>query len=872
MQAAKKPPLVPSDEQGAVIETDASLVVVNAFAGTGKTTTSILFSEARPKERFLYLCLNRANQVEARARFGRNVIPMTTHGAAMSKMRSRVGNRLDEKWKPLSFGEEMKIGNYRHAAATQSILRTFFSSADTSLNEDHAQVAKLQWDLSDRDASNCFGFAVQAWNHMHDPSHHLGIPHDAYLKMFALTSPKLDFDWIICDEWQDANPVTSQIVLGQSDCKLLCIGDRHQSIYAFRGAINAMETYSAMPNAKSLSLTKTWRFGEEIADVATTLLREFKGERESIKGMGTAGAWNPDKVTLLSRTNANLFMEAAAVEGKDVHWMGGIDNYRISVVLDAYNLYANNRSEIQDPFIKKFQSWGSFVEYGENVRDPETKMLQKIVEEYRGRTVSLAQNIRANAVGEPEKARTILTTAHKSKGLDWDCVRICDDFKVFSDIEDYRQQHPYAPLSLALEQEVNLLYVAVTRARKSLQLNDETKDWLADLPERQNVAPRAPAPFESLVLGQSQPQTVQENVLTSTDEYHKSLPESDRAVFDQSRGGFVICSQPELGAFPRSYKHAVQALARSRGVVLTDAEACISVEGEVVDGQAFNKSVQQAQDVVHNMGLGFTLPHDWTGQVEIVGVIERDGKMMRAEDVGENPEAFQLYARKGRVQPGEDAFAFLVARPTEWSAQDLADRLVLIDAHSQVNEHDKTAKLARIAEERVRRDQNSTDEDISVAKEVRKNAEFTAMQSDEGLQRRTAEFDRANTAPAHPERVRRIADLSKLEQRAGAAYTFGQLAVEAIKLAGSPDAVNWTDVEDQAMVLCIGKFGQTQHSVTNALCLHSPGAVGADRQDELLARIRKCAPMLKAQFNDQSRTGKEQNSTRGEYAFQRIGN
>ncbi|MBI3407650.1 MAG: DUF1738 domain-containing protein [Planctomycetes bacterium] len=171
-----------------------------------------------------------------------------------------------------------------------------------------------------------------------------------------------------------------------------------------------------------------------------------------------------------------------------------------------------------------------------------------------------------------------------------------------------------------------------------------------------------------------------------------------------------------------------------------------------VDTQALNEAAQKA--------MGATLPSDFTGQVQILGVIERDGQTMRADEAGEQPESFQVYARRGNAQPGEDAFALVASHPTEAAAQELADRLALIDAHAQASEHEKAAKLARINEERVRRDPNSTDEDISAAKEVRKDAEFTAMQNDEDLQRRIAEFDReqqqaAGSAPALTEQQTR---------------------------------------------------------------------------------------------------------------------
>ncbi|MEJ7314637.1 hypothetical protein WL358_12880, partial [Staphylococcus epidermidis] len=56
--------------------------------------------------------------------------------------------------------------------------------------------------------------------------------------------------------------------------------------------------------------------------------------------------------------------------------------------------------------------------------------------------------------------------------------------------------------------------------------------------------------------------------------------------------------------------------------------------------------------------------------------------------------------------------------------------------------YEQAAKFARIHEERVRRDPNSTDEDRVAAKEARKAAEGTAMLHDEDLQRRIADYER----------------------------------------------------------------------------------------------------------------------------------
>lgn len=136
------------------------------------------------------------------------------------------------------------------------------------------------------------------------------------------------------------------------------------------------------------------------------------------------------------------------------------------------------------------------------------------------------------------------------------------------------------------------------------------------------------------------------------------------------------------------------------------------------DREAFDQAAENA--------LGFTLPHDWTGEVRIVGVMERDGQIVEAS-LADGPQAYHLYARKGEAQPGDEAFAYLTATPTLAEADALTDRLALIDANSEINELEKAAKLARVQEERVRRDPNSTDEDISAAKETRKTAEAASF-------------------------------------------------------------------------------------------------------------------------------------------------
>jgi superfamily I DNA/RNA helicase len=470
-----------SDEQRAVIECDDQRIVANAFAGTGKTTTAVGFAEHRPDKRMLYICLNRANAEEARSRFPSNVEALTTHQLAWRVMKSKVGHRINRRWKPMVVRDELRLPNPRMASVTMRILQAFWGTADRDIDERHAEEVRRERDLSAVDVMNGVAYARLAWKRMLDQNDTLSMPDDAYLKMYALTNPQLSYDSIIFDEAQDANPVTAQIVHAQQRSQLLCIGDRHQAIYQFRGSVNAMEQFAV--GATMLSLSQTWRFGPKVAGLANLLLSEFKGETIPIQGMGKDGAWTPSRYATLARTNAHLFRIAAERRGEGVHWVGGPQGYRLDQVMDTYHLWSRNLSEIKDPILRKFPSFDDYKNYADDAADGEARILCKIVEEYTHDVPELVNDIVRNAVPDEKDSSLVLTTAHKSKGLEWDSVQIAEDFEILADIEDKLADNPDAPLPV---QDINLLYVAVTRARQSLDLNPDTREWIEKLDQHRD--------------------------------------------------------------------------------------------------------------------------------------------------------------------------------------------------------------------------------------------------------------------------------------------------------------------------------------------------------------------------------------------------
>lgn len=148
-------------------------------------------------------------------------------------------------------------------------------------------------------------------------------------------------------------------------------------------------------------------------------------------------------------------------------------------------------------------------------------------------------------------------------------------------------------------------------------------------------------------------------------------------------------------------------------------------------------------DVAAMRHLGFTLPHDWNGRVMVQGMVtgEVDGELQEAsaEQLGLRPEFWSVYA-----QQGDGRHQWLADRGTEREAAQLAGRLALIDAHSETDEREKAVKLARLHEERVRRDPASAAEDLVAAREARKGAELAAVTGSADLQRRVAQIEQGS--------------------------------------------------------------------------------------------------------------------------------
>ena len=324
-----------TNEQQAVVESPAKTLKVNAFAGTGKTTTLVGYAKARPAKKMLYIAFNKAIQEEAETKFPGNVTAMTTHSIAYRAVGYKYRSKLAPSNRVSDVAAEMNIG-MPMARKVIDALNNFLVSADNDIGVDHIENAIA---VNPAEFGVIVSGAKAMWKRMQDINDSgIKMVHDGYLKLFQLGSPRLDYDVILFDEAQDANPVTSSIV-SQQNCAKVYVGDSHQAIYGFRKAVNAMAGFKA---EETLYLTRSFRFGRGVASVANELLN-LKGETKQAEGAGahqnTIFEVDRNKHhAIIARTNSQLFDEAvnAIRAGKTPHFVGRLEDYRFSLIMDAY--------------------------------------------------------------------------------------------------------------------------------------------------------------------------------------------------------------------------------------------------------------------------------------------------------------------------------------------------------------------------------------------------------------------------------------------------------------------------------------------------------------------------------------------------------
>lgn len=374
-------------------------------------------------------------------------------------------------------------------------INCYFSSADNELTLDHfipvcPNWADMDFFLNNFVVNNILSISQQlVENIFNTEMNQFPVSFSSALKIYQLSKPKLhiDYDFVIVDEAQDTDLVALDILNNQdlSKLQLIVVGDSFQQIYSWRGALDALNNVKV---ADTFYLSKSFRFGKDVAKLSTAILKySFSDFQLPITGNleKNSKIYEIQDCTysrydaIITRTNAGVFdaFMKAIEQNPQLSINVEIDIQQIqSYILDFEKLEKGIKLS-SDSALTLFENIQQLEEYVEenptdsDISAPFRLIVKMGINELKEKIQVIAK-VAANSK-EQTHFDLKITTAHKSKGLEFNHIVLFEDFNpfLFQKMDSTENCSPliYAPVS---EEEVRLFYVAVTRAIESVTLEN----------------------------------------------------------------------------------------------------------------------------------------------------------------------------------------------------------------------------------------------------------------------------------------------------------------------------------------------------------------------------------------------------------------
>lgn len=311
-----------------------------------------------------------------------------------------------------------------------------------------------------------------------------------YMPLFYNIQLPVQYDWILVDESQDTNEVRRTMArkLMLPHTRLIWVGDVHQAIYGFTGAdADAVQKIVTEFQCKELPLTVTYRCPKEVVKFSQTYVSHIQAHESAPEGevkvldrvdFDKLTTFTPLEDAILCRKNAPLVDIAYKL-------------IRLGVPCQI-----EGKADLGKMILATLKKWKKIkhlVDLLDKITEVEAKEIAKYTDEKTGgimknkeahvesikdryetirflcegcETIECVQDKVENMFGDTKPGekpkRVILSSVHKSKGLEWKNVYIIG-------FNEYMPS-PMARQPWQQEQEKNLIYVAATRAMNTLTL------------------------------------------------------------------------------------------------------------------------------------------------------------------------------------------------------------------------------------------------------------------------------------------------------------------------------------------------------------------------------------------------------------------
>ena len=273
-----------SGEQEQAANSRARVVLVEALAGTGKSTLLESIAIKHPNARVLYLTFNTDRAQAAKESFPPCVKVSTFHAYVWGFYKD-VYQRMAERLSVYSLNRILPddlLPNIKQEDRLSLIwlavdaIERFCASTDIKLGMKH--ISDVEADSRRLSKRSTLSLAKQIWNAMVNPHfNRIPITFDAILKLFLIQKKRMAFDIILCDETQDFTPCMTAIVFSQCHSQQIYVADRHQQINSFRHACDSFSLIHEMSEGHfdQHILTQSFRSSNKIIHCAKHFLKKY---------------------------------------------------------------------------------------------------------------------------------------------------------------------------------------------------------------------------------------------------------------------------------------------------------------------------------------------------------------------------------------------------------------------------------------------------------------------------------------------------------------------------------------------------------------------------------------------------------------------
>jgi superfamily I DNA/RNA helicase len=468
-------------------------IIVNAVAGSGKTSTVVEACRRLPTGlNALFIAFNKAIVTELKERLPSGMNCITYNSCGWAAWRRYTGKKMLK----LDANKSRNIikNNFRYEDAetyggfcnrlvalgkSEGLTPTSADSEWMDLAEKHG----LQGDGHNFDffraiflTKRVLEVSIETANVVCDFDDQIYMP---WLKGAAMDK----YDIVFIDEAQDTNTPQMELLARMLNPggRIVAVGDPKQAIYGFRGAgTDSMERIKTMFNAVEMPLSISYRCAKNIVAEAQKFVSHIEAFDGAADGtvdtlVGYKGDTFRAKDAILCRKNAPLINHAYQLiaRGVPINFLGRDIGQGLKALIKQMNVKTIEDLEI------KLASWLQRESDKLIAKEQEDKIdalndrvncieifIANLNED--SRTIDLLiKSIDALFNASTERGIT-LSTMHKSKGREWDRVFILDwDLCPSS----------WAKRAWQRDQEINLQYVAVTRAKQHLTFIS-SKNWV----------------------------------------------------------------------------------------------------------------------------------------------------------------------------------------------------------------------------------------------------------------------------------------------------------------------------------------------------------------------------------------------------------